>query len=407
MMARKFDIPEFYRSPIASTIKEERSRRDPGKKDLSPAVIDAGPVRFKISRHFGFCFGVQNAIETAFRAIRENPERRIFLLSEMIHNPAVNADLETRGVRFIFDPGGTQIVSFDELSPEDIVIVPAFGTTTSLMKELEKRGIDPLSYNATCPFVEKVWKRAGELAAGGFTTVIHGKHLHEETKATFSHACCFGPGVIIRDLEEAEIVAARMRGSVSEQEFEQHFKGRCSEGFDSSRDLERLGIVNQTTMPAGETQAISAFLRGVMRELYGEEDLAAHFADTRETLCYATTENQRAVNALVASGGMLALVIGGYNSSNTSHLAGLCREHLPTYHIKDAAEIISPFLIRHRDTESGEIIETRKWLPDGEDPVEILVTAGASSPDSLVDACLLRIAGLLGVEGRLLSRGGT
>lgn len=400
-MARKFDIPEFYRSSIASTVKEARSRTDQGKKDVSPSVLDAGPVRFKIARHFGFCFGVQNAIEIAFRAIRENPDRRIFLLSEMIHNPAVNADLEARGVRFIFDPDGTQKVRFEELSPEDMVIVPAFGTTTSLMKELENRGIDPLNYNATCPFVEKVWKRSSELAADGFTTIIHGKHLHEETKATFSHACCFGPSLIIRDLKEAGIVARRMRGTIPEKEFEQHFKGRCSEGFDSSRDLERIGIVNQTTMLAGETKAISTFLRDVMRELYGEENLPMHFADTRDTLCYATTENQSAVDALVASGGTLALVIGGYNSSNTTHLAKLCREHLPTFHIKDAAEIISASLIRHMDTDSGEIIETEGWLPTGEACVEILVTAGASSPDSLVDACLLRIAELMGAEEEL------
>ena len=399
-MARNFEIPVFYRSPIIATLKAARRAEDRLKKDLAPSVLDLGEVVFKLGRHFGFCYGVENAIEIAYRAISENPDRRVFLLSEMIHNPQVNADLVERGVRFIMQTDGTRLIPLDDLRAEDIVIVPAFGTTVELFEELAQRGIDPRVYNTTCPFVEKVWNRSASLGDQGFTVVIHGRHRHEETRATFSHARLSAPCLIIRDLPEAHILADFLRGNREPEEFQEHFAGRVSEGFDPERHLNRIGVVNQTTMLATETQAISNLLREAMRERYGDDSLNEHFADTRDTLCYATAENQAATRGLIESGGDLDLVVGGYNSSNTSHLDELLEQVMPTYYIKDAGEVQAIDRICHLDLHSGNVQTTSEWLP-GKRPVEILITAGASCPDALVDQVIQRVAELTGVSERI------
>lgn len=397
-MARSFDIPEFYKSSIISTLKQMRREQDQRKLDLAPAILDLGKLRFKIARHFGFCFGVENAIEIAYRAIRENPGKRVFLLSEMIHNAHVNQDLSDRGVRFLMDTDGTQRIPFDELCPEDIVIVPAFGTTVELFTELEKRGIDPRQYNATCPFVEKVWRRAAQLGEKGYTIVIHGKHTHEETRATFSHARLTGRSIVIRDMQEAECLASYIRGDRALENFTVDFAGRCSRRFNPATDLARIGVVNQTTMLAGETQAISRVLRAAIDERYGSVQLANHFADTRDTLCYATSENQQSIFSLLDSGGDLALVVGGYNSSNTSHLVELCEEKVPTYYIQDADEIQSIEKIRHLNFHEKRVLTTSCWYPQDRQVVEVLVSAGASCPDALVDQVVVKVAELVGVE---------
>lgn len=402
-MGRKFDIPSFYRSPIISTVKQARRIQDQRKKDLAPSVLDLGSVRFKIARHFGFCFGVENAIDIAFRALSENPGKRIFLLSEMIHNPSVNNDLRSRGVQFLQSTDGAQLTPFDTLGPDDIVIVPAFGTTIELFQKLKERGINPQTYNATCPFVEKVWNRSEQLGTLGYTIVIHGKHYHEETRATFSHARQSAPSVVIRNMEEAKVLAQYIGTDASSEEFLKIFQGKYSEGFEPAKDLMRIGVVNQTTMLAGETQAIADYLKGVMVERYGEADIKTHFADTRDTLCYATTENQQAIHHLVETGGDIAVVIGGYNSSNTAHLAKICTHKLPTFYVQDAGEILSESLIRHLDLETMKITESRNWLPmqpDGR-PIQILVSAGASSPDAQVDEVIVRIAELYEVRAAL------
>lgn len=401
-MGRKFDIPIFYRSNLISTIKNARRVSDHRKQDLTPSVLDLGRLRFKIARLFGFCFGVENAIDIAYRALEENPTKRVFLLSEMIHNPHVNSDLRGRGVRFILSPDGEQLVPFGELNPDDIVIVPAFGTTVELFQKLHALGINPARYNATCPFVEKVWKRAEELGKKGYTVIIHGKHYHEETRATFSHASLFAPSLVIRDMNEAALLVKYIRKESSVEQFQNDFAGRYSNGFDPSHDLERIGVVNQTTMLAPETQAISSYLKDGMRNLYGERNLAAYFADTRDTLCYATSENQDAVQGLVDAGGDVALVVGGYNSSNTSHLVKLCEKRVRTFYIKDADEILSINSIRHLSTASQEVIVTQNWLPLEKNPIDILLTAGASCPDALVEAVIRRIASIFNVELQLL-----
>lgn len=401
-MGRKFDIPSFYRSPIISTIKQARRVQDQRKKDLSPSILDLGRVRFKIARHFGFCFGVENAIDIAFRALSENPGKRIFLLSEMIHNPSVNNDLRSRGVQFLQSTDGAQLTPFDTLTPEDIVIVPAFGTTIELFQKLESRGINPQTYNATCPFVEKVWNRSEQLGTMGYTIVIHGKHYHEETRATFSHARRSAPSVVIRNMDEAKLLAQYI-GTDASDAFYETFKGKYSEGFNPVEDLKRIGVVNQTTMLAGETQAIADYLKSVMIERYGDADLKTHFADTRDTLCYATTENQQAIHHLVETGGDIAVVIGGYNSSNTAHLAKICTHKLPTFYVQDAGELVSHALIRHLDLDLMKVKESHAWLPSvpSEKPIEILISAGASSPDAQVDEVILRIAELCEVRGAI------
>ena len=201
---RSFDIPDFYRSPIISRVKARRKALDPRKQDFAPTVLDFGTVRIQLARHFGFCFGVENAIEISYKAIAENEGKRIFLLSQMIHNPEVNADLQSRGVRFLQDTMGKPLVPLADLQPEDVVIVPAFGATVELEQTLVAKGIDVQKYNTTCPFVEKVWKRSAQLGGKEYTVVIHGKPTHEETRATFSHAAETGHALVVKNAEEAE-----------------------------------------------------------------------------------------------------------------------------------------------------------------------------------------------------------
>lgn len=401
---RSFDIPEYYRSSVIATIKRARAMQDQRKRDLSPSELQVGGVRFKIARHFGFCFGVENAIEIAYRALREHPDKRVFLLSEMIHNPHVNEDLRSRGVRFLRSTDGAEIVPFDELSADDIVIVPAFGTTVELFHELAARGVDPYAYNATCPFVEKVWKRSRQLGERGYSVVIHGKHYHEETRATFSHATTSAASVVVRDLADAERLAGFIRGEVPPAAFYEQFQGKYSANFEPQRDLVRIGVVNQTTMLATETQAIASYLREVMHATYPDDPLEEHFADTRDTLCYATSENQDAVKALVESGGDCAIVIGGYNSSNTSHLVKLCSVSLPTFFIKDAEEILDAGSIRHLDPARNQIVVSEDWFPVKRGlTTSVLITAGASCPDVLVDQVISRITKFFGVDDQLES----
>lgn len=364
---------------------------DPRKKDLSPSLLDFGLVRFKLARHFGFCYGVENAIEIAYRALEENPGRPIYLLSEMIHNPHVNDDLRSKGVRFIRTTNGEQLIEWDELGPEDLVIVPAFGTSLEVQAELKLRGIDPYTYDTTCPFVEKVWNKSRQIGQKSYTVVIHGKLYHEETRATFSHAKVDAPVVVVRGIEEAQELAEVIRGERTAAEFFDRFANHHSEGFDPDQDLRRVGVVNQTTMLATETKAIADLLRRAMIDRYGIESVSEHFADTSDTLCYATNENQSATIALIEDGGDLALIVGGYNSSNTGHLVELCEEAMPTFFIGDEDAIASAHEIEHFDIRAAAVKVTRDWFPEKDDPVEIVLTAGASCPDALLDRVIRRV----------------
>jgi len=382
---RQFDVPTFYQSPIISTIKDARQATDPRKNDLSPSVIDFGPVRFKIARHFGFCFGVEQAIEIAYEALEENPDKRIFLLSEMIHNPHVNEDLRERGIQFLRTTKGEQMIPFDELTSDDVVIIPAFGTTMEVEQKLEEIGVDTEAYDTTCPFVEKVWRKSSQIGDDDYSIIVHGKRYHEETRATFSHAKEEGPVVVVRDMEEAKELAKVIRGEKDADFFYDFFEDKYSEGFDPADDLQKLGVVNQTTMLATETAAIADLMREAMMDRYGEADVQEHFADTSDTLCYATNENQSATKALIEDGADLGIIVGGYNSSNTSHLVELCEQYMPTYFIRDAEEFEGPAEIRHFDIHTKEENTTEHWFPADDTPVEVLLTSGASCPDALLD----------------------
>jgi 4-hydroxy-3-methylbut-2-enyl diphosphate reductase len=389
-MTRRFDTPDGYTGPISSRIKRSRQAADPRKRDLSPAELDFGPVRVLLARHFGFCYGVENAVEIAYRTLAEHPDRRVFFLSEVIHNPTVNGDLVARGVRFLFTPAGEQLVAWEEITPDDIVVVPAFGTTLELQEKLAQRGVDAYRYNTTCPFVEKVWKRSAQLGADRFTVVVHGRDSHEETRATFSHSVRGAPTVVVRNLDEAEILGDVIRGAGTAADFDRRFRHKCSRGFDPARDLERIGVVNQTTMLATETHEIAQALRRALVDRYGADAIADHFADTSDTLCYATYENQNATYALIARGAHLAIVVGGYNSSNTSHIVELCEKAMPTYFVQGADELVSGESIRHYSLASRTVETAVGWLP-ARRPLEVVLTCGASCPDAILDAVLCRL----------------
>jgi len=390
---KKFDIPEHYKSPIIGKVKAKRKLEDPRKQDFSPTSIDFGNVTFIISRHFGFCYGVENAIEKSYKAINENPDKKIYLLSQMIHNPTVNHDLLEQGVQFIQDTEGNQLIAWDDVHSEDIVIIPAFGTTVETQKILEDKGIDVKSYNTTCPFVEKVWNRSTKLGSDDHTIIIHGKHKHEETKATFSHSKETAPSLIVKDLKETKILGDFIAGKISSEDLLAAFDGKVSANFNPDIHLDRIGVVNQTTMLATETQEIADYLKNCMLAKYGEADLKAHFADTRDTLCYATNDNQSATLALLDQKADLAIVVGGYNSSNTSHLVELLEDQFTTYFIKDQSEIKGENEIHTFDIHQKNIIEHSTFLPH-KDHTTIIITSGASCPDVSVDEVIQKILGL-------------
>ncbi len=386
---KKFEIPDIYKSHIISKIKESRKLQDPKKKEFKPTILDFGPVKFLIARHFGFCYGVENAIEISYKIIRENPDKRKFLLSEMIHNPVVNDELLSQGVRFIMDTSGKQLIDWNELRSDDIVIIPAFGTTLEIENKLRSIGIDVRKFNTTCPFVEKVWNRSVQLGKNDYTIIIHGKYFHEETRATFSHSIQNAPSVIVRDIEETKLLGKFISGEMEKEEFYKVFKDKYSEDFDAGRDLRKIGVVNQTTMLASETQEISEYLKSVMIQKHGIENLPFHYADTRDTLCYATYDNQEATYGLLNEKADFAVVVGGYNSSNTSHIVELCDEKLPTYFISGPDKILSGEVIQHFDIRYKVEKNTAGYLPSKK-PVEIMLTSGASCPDALVDGVMFK-----------------
>ncbi len=391
---KKFDVPIIYRSPLITAIKKKRKEADTMKKDFSPTLLDFGALQIYLARHFGFCYGVENAIEIAFKTVDENPDKRIFLLSEIIHNPQVNTDLKEHGVQFLQDTYGNKQISFDELNKDDIVIIPAFGTTLEIETLLSKKGIQTAKYNTTCPFVEKVWNRSEVIAKKNYTIVIHGKPNHEETRATFSHSSLYGPSVVVKDLEEAKELGKFIAGEKPEADFFPQFKGQHSAGFDVKKDLQRIGVVNQTTMLASDTQAIADYLKQAMADTFKPKKIEERFADTRDTLCYATNDNQTAVSEMLHTDADLAIVVGGYNSSNTSHLVELCEEKLSTYFINNEQKILSAEEILHYNLHRKVEISTKNFLPHRQ-PVRILLTSGASCPDALVEGVINRLVSLL------------
>jgi 4-hydroxy-3-methylbut-2-enyl diphosphate reductase len=390
---KQFTIPVRYRSPLISAIKQKRKAADKLKKDFTPTQLDLGSLNIFLARHFGFCYGVENAIEIAFETVENNPGKRIYLLSEMIHNPFVNEDLINRGLQFLMDTKGNMLIPFEELNAEDIVIIPAFGTTIEIENKLHSIGIQIEKYNTTCPFVEKVWNRAEQIAQKGYSIVVHGKPTHEETRATFSHSDAHAPTLVIYDMAEAIVLGDFILGIRNSQDFPIQFANRYSDGFSLEKDLVRFGVVNQTTMLASDTQAIADYLKKIVMQKFGlvESNAGEHFADTRDTLCYATNDNQTAVKHLLDTEADLAIVIGGRKSSNSSHLVELCEEKLPTYFIESEADLLSSNEIKAFNWRTHEEYTKEGYLPKNR-PVRILITSGASCPDAIVESTIEKLS---------------
>ena len=388
---KHFEVPLGYRSSLISAIKEKRKEDDKLKKDTQPTLLDLGNLKIYLARHFGFCYGVENAIEIAYRTIESNQGKRIFLLSEMIHNPQVNADLLQKGVQFLQDTNGNELIPFETLTKDDIVIIPAFGTTIEMEKRLNAIGIQVQQYNTTCPFVEKVWNRSAQISTKGYSIIIHGKPKHEETRATFSHASANSPTLIVNDMEDTIQLGKIISGELPIAYFYSYFNGKYSENFNPETDLEKIGVVNQTTQLATDTQSISDYLKTVMVTKFGESKLPIHFADTRDTLCYATNDNQTAVNSLLEIPADIAFVMGGKNSSNSSHLVELCENKLPTYFIDGPEKLMDANSILNTNWRNKEQSIINNYLPT-QQPTTILMTSGASCPDTVVEAVIRQIA---------------
>ncbi len=387
---RKFDVPDQYKSNRIAQLKELRKQQDPRKKDFSPSRLDFGPLQVLIPRHFGFCYGVENAIEIAYKTLDKHPNESIYFLSEMIHNPVVNDDLKKRGIQFLQNTKGEELIPIDGLSKDSIVLIPAFGTSLEMKARLKGMGIALEEYDTTCPFVVKVWNKAEKISKDGFSVIVHGKPEHEETRATFSHSANASPTLVLRNMEEAEALAAFMKGELAEETFYQTFDGQMSKGFRLKKDLIKFGVVNQTTMLASETQGIALYLRSVLVDIYGEENIKQHFADTRDTLCYATNDNQSANIRMLEEEADLAIIVGGYNSSNTSHLLELAEEKLPSYFVSGAECIRADRSIQHFDLANKRERTTADFMQKSS-PLKVMLTSGASCPDTVVEEVLMKL----------------
>jgi len=357
-------------------------------------TVRAGDVVVKLAREFGFCYGVDRAVEYAYETRQQFPDRRIVLSGEVIHNPEVNARLEAMGIRILRE-GSSPAERYADVGPEDVVILPAFGVTVAEMQHLRSTGC--VLVDTTCGSVLNVWKNVHQYARDGFTAIIHGKHYHEETKATASQAMSRAAGryLVVRDRREAEHVCAFIRGETTSADLMSALGKAASPGFDPDRDLQRIGLANQTTMLMSESLEIQELLRKAMLDRHGEAELPSRFR-AFDTICSATQDRQDAVNTMLAEGGLdVMVVVGGYNSSNTQALARMCAARLPTYHI-DAARCIEPAGIRHRPLGSSAEESRAEWLPAG--PVRIGLTAGASTPNNVVGDVVARILALRGLS---------
>jgi 4-hydroxy-3-methylbut-2-enyl diphosphate reductase len=359
-------LADSYHSQLVDQIKTAGYRHRSGRLTLH------------LAHEFGFCYGVDRAVDYAYQTREKFPDRRVFLTGEIIHNPHVNERLRELGVQFLTDPG----IDENALGRQDVVIIPAFGVTLRQMEQLDRQGCTLV--DTTCGSVLNVWKNVKRYAQDGFTAIIHGKVSHEETRATASQALQFPGGryLVVLNLDETAQVCDYIRRGGPRETFFERFAQAVSEGFDPERDLLRVGLANQTTMLMSESLEVEAMFRAAMLDRYGEAALSDHFR-AFDTICSATQDRQDAVVTLLRDHQLdVMLVVGGYNSSNTCNLARICAESLPTYHIADPGCLESPRAIRHRPVASKTEITTQDWLPAGS--VSIGLTAGASTPDNLV-----------------------
>jgi len=370
-------LAESYRSDLIDAIKE------------TDFQYSAGRLTVRLAREFGFCYGVDRAVDYAYQARRRFPDRIVYLTGEIIHNPHVNDELRALGIRFLSDKGE----SLEKLTHEDVVILPAFGVTIELLTDLEKRGCTLV--DTTCGSVLNVWKNVKRYAEDGFTAVVHGKYHHEETKATVSQALLAsgdrsGRYIVVLDRDQAAIVCDYIRSGGNRAEFMTRFEHATSKGFEPERDLKRIGCANQTTMLSSESLEIGDMFRSAIRDRYGEAALSSHFR-AFDTICSATQDRQDAIITLLDEQSVdLMIVIGGLNSSNTGNLARICNDRVPTYHIANPDGLISAETIQHKAVGSPTEITSGDWLPDGN--VTIGLTSGASTPDNLLGTAIQRLS---------------
>lgn len=377
-------LAESYHSDLVARVKEDGFS------------YSSGRLTIHLAREFGFCYGVDRAVDYAYQTRKRFPDRQVYLTGEIIHNPHVNEQLRTQGIRFLNDAGE----SLDELTPQDVVILPAFGVTIEMLLHLEQRGCTLV--DTTCGSVLNVWKNVRRYAEDGFTSVIHGKYWHEETQATASQALHSTAGryLVVLDRAEAKVACDYIRRSGDRDAFLERFEQAVSAGFDPDRDLQHVGCANQTTMLSSESLEIGEMFRLAIAERYGESELSARFR-AFDTICSATQDRQDAVIALLGEQALdLMVVIGGYNSSNTYNLARICAAKLPTYHIAEPAGIVSDVEIRHKPVGGKQEVTTTGWLPAA-GPLRIGLTSGASTPDNLVGAVIKRLDELANVGSGL------
>jgi len=390
-----FNLKAVVRPVLAQSYHSQVVER---LKELGYAAR-AGEVKVKLAREFGFCYGVDRAVEYAYETREQFPDRRIFLSGEIIHNPEVNGRIEALGIRILEDRKSPE-ERYAVVDKSDVVILPAFGVSIAEMQHLRAKGC--VLVDTTCGSVLNVWKNVHRYAKDGFTSVIHGKHYHEETKATASQAATYPGGhyLCVKDKAEAELVCGFVRGNLQATQLMASLPAEAaSPGFEPERDLQRVGLANQTTMLMTESLEIQEMLRAAMRERWGEAELGARFR-AFDTICTATQDRQDAVLKMLAEGGLdLMVVIGGYNSSNTQALARICAERLPTYHIS-SADRIDGATIRHRSVGGHDETLATGWLPEG--PVTVGLTAGASTPNNVVGEVVERLLGLRGLRADAL-----
>ncbi len=382
MEAVQAQVLSHYRSELV-----ERIRANGG-------VLSAGDLTIKLAKEFGFCYGVERAIDLAYAARKSFPaEKPIFLLGEIIHNPEVNDQIRNLGIITISNKPTEEEIS--RLRQEDVVIIPAFGTEVATRRKLEEKGC--ILVDTTCGDVMSVWKRVRQYSKESVTSIIHGKAKHEETKATTSQATAYGTGhyLVVFTLSETQYVCDYILHGGNKQEFLEKFKGAYSNGFDPEIHLQAVGVANQTTMLRGETEEVQRQLKATMIQKYGAAEIDRHFRFF-DTICGATQDRQDALQKLLAQPLDLLIVIGGYNSSNTSHLAEMGEAKLPTYFIKNAAKMQSDKLIVHYNQHQHQEVETRDWLPVGK--ITVGITAGASCPNNLIEDTIRRLFELRGIS---------
>lgn len=366
-------LAQSYHSDLVRRVKETGFRHTSGR------------LTIHLAREFGFCYGVDRAVDYAYQARKRFPDREVLLTGEIIHNPHVNDQLRAQGVRFLSDPGE----SVEALTPDDVVILPAFGVTTELLQQLAGRGCTLV--DTTCGSVLNVWKNVKRYAQDGFTSIIHGKYWHEETRATASQALhAGGHYLVVLDRHETASACEYIRHGGDSREFLERFARAVSPGFHPDRHLERIGCANQTTMLSSESLGIGEMFRDAVRDRYGERELSTRF-QAFDTICSATQDRQDAIIALLAEHTVDAMiVIGGYNSSNTYNLARICAARSPTYHIAQPGCLLSARAIRHKPVDGQDEVTAEGWLPQGKE-VTIGLTSGASTPDNLVGAVIRRL----------------